>query len=297
MSIASSAVRRIAEETMAARPANVRRAGIDRWRFEEDWLVLEIVRGGDLPRGDAAWDLLGRNAGMPGLVKFAWDSRAAQSLLRAEIPLAGADAAADAAAARESILEALADLAAAREIARSRGARAGSHEPAPLPSLLDDAGWPFAERADGTFVVEMEGPVPSPRAGIASTPSGGVRAGFEAASIASPPAPCRAAVGALLLCAGGALRMARPFASQKEDRWSVGFEVVLGPALLRGSVLREAFSSLSIASRLWTREVRGLCDPLLAEQVVAIRGWSDPTRGSAATIPALSKGGEPNGIE
>lgn len=293
MPFASIQIRRVAEETMAAWPANVRRAGIDRWRIEEGWLVLETVRGNDLPRGDAAWDLLGRNAGMPGRLKFAWDSRMAQSLLRAEIPLEGADDD----GARASIQETLVDLAVARQMERAGGGPAGRSDGPQLRDLLGETGWPFTERANGTFVVELEGAVPSPRAGLGTTPSGGVRAGFEAAALSSPPAACRAAIGALLLCAGGALRMARPFALQQETRWSVGFEVVLGPALLRGSILREAFSTLSVASRFWTREVRGLCDPLLAEQVAAIRGWSDPIHGSAATIPALSKGGGTNGIE
>ncbi len=275
MPMATIQLRHQIAETMADLPAGLREAGQDRWRLDGDWLVFEIVCGDALPLGDAAWDLLGRNSGLPGLVKFAWDDAIARSVLRSELPLAGASAA----SLRESIAQALADLATARRIAATR--------PAPHPEarclrdLLEESGWPFTERANGAFAIELEGIVSSPRAILAPVPSGGARAAFEAVSIGAPPPPCRAAIGSMLLCAGGAIRMARPFAAERAERWSIGFEAAIDAPLLSAAALGEAFSTLSIASRFWLREVRGLCDPHLAERVLTLRGWLDPIAGSA----------------
>jgi hypothetical protein len=205
------------------------------------------------------------------LVPLPWRSR-----LRAEVPIADdANAAARIAETLRGLHDACALLiggvALAGEILPPRAASAADDAPrtsGTLLALLGEMAWPFQERADGVAAVEV-----AMRGGcrvLLEENAFGVRAAMELLRVDSLAPDSRLALAALLLSAGGTLRLARPYATEAEDKFVCGFEVRFAGETTAGE-LEHALEALAVACWACKQEVHSLLDNSVAESYLAIR--------------------------
>jgi hypothetical protein len=159
-----------------------------------------------------------------------------------------------------------------------------------LFSLLRETSWPFQERASGIAVVEL--PLRGSFCQALLEENGrGVRAAIELLSTDAIAPVSQLAVAALLLCAGGALKLVRPYASDAGEHFACGFEVRFagGPC---SSELEHALAALSVACRSCRDEVNSLLDKWVAESYLAIRNLP-PTLAGEEFYPWVNQKPQP----
>jgi hypothetical protein len=230
-------------------------------RQDEPWLVMTAPVAGSFELSA----LPARNAGLPGLVKFAL-SADGEPEIRAEIPL-------DEEAA-PLIREALRGFE--RAFALVRG---GECEPPPgeaspavsqddLKRLCAEAGWACTPRGDNSCAVELECPGAFLQASLA--PRGdGLRVSVQLASCDKSAADPVSALSILFLKTGAAVRMARPVFETNEGRVHARFEVTFS-AVPSPAQLAHALSALSVAAQLCAEEAGALQEPDLVREFLAM---------------------------
>jgi hypothetical protein len=239
-------------------------------RLDGDWLLLTSDASTGWTGDDAPWDVLQRNAQLPGLEKFAVD-RSGRLRLQAEIPLAGVS---DFAARIQETVEGF--RAALTQNANDEVA-AGSAQTsaANLKQLCTEAGWPFIEREATRLAIELETPRSFYQA-VAVPAGSGVRLHCDLAALEAPPEPVRAAVGELLLATCGVLRLARTAiifdGSSAIARLEVKFALPPSPP-----EISSALESLSVGCSICGEEIKTLQDPAIARRFLECRN-----RGAAA---------------
>jgi hypothetical protein len=156
--------------------------------------------------------------------------------------------------------------AAAPQQASSAGAPASSPR---LFSLLREMGRTFTERSAQVASLDLPGRGCCCRV-LVEEDSMALRASVDFLSISSPDGQCPLAVAVLLLSAGGALRLARPFAAHAGDEVACGFEVRFGGETTAGE-LEHGLGALAVAA--WTCKEEALCllDHAAAESYLALR--------------------------
>ena len=139
----------------------------------------------------------------------------------------------------------------------------------PLFALLRELGRTFTERSAQVASVELPVRGGSCRV-LLEEDSEGLRAEAEFLRIPSPDGQWPLAVAVLLLSAGGALRLARPFAAHAGDELACGFEVRFGGETTAGE-LEHGLEALAVAA--WTCKEEALCllDHAAAESYLALR--------------------------
>lgn len=136
-------------------------------------------------------------------------------------------------------------------------------------SLLRETGWTYRDRPEGAASVEIVTRGDSAKV-LIEPDANGLRAAMELACVASQPASCAQALALLLLSAGGALRLARPYAQRGGDECRYGFEVRLG-AGCSAQELERALDALAVAAWMCRQEVQCLLDNSMADTYLAIR--------------------------
>jgi len=220
---------------------------------------------------------LGWNAALAGAAKFALAPNPWRLRLRAEVPI---DEDANAAARIAETLRGLHDacallnnvVASAGEILPPRAAPAAddaAHTAHGLYALLRETGWSFQARAPGVAAVELAMRGESCQV-LLEESSAGLRAGVELLQVDSVAPASRLAVAALLLSASGSVRLARPYATEAEDKFVCGFEVRFAGDTTAGE-LEHALEALAVACWACKQEVHSLLDKWVAEQYQSIR--------------------------
>jgi len=262
----------------------------------EGWLRLTTrVRAGDPYGPESFWSLLRLNAELSPFVKLALGSRAAGLHLQADIPVDP-----------EIGFEGHVRHACIGLETGMRAVHVGVKKSVPIPSssgpspvetrLLDlcrEAGWGGRERSQGSVVVDLETGGEFYQATLTESPSAGLHAWVELARCGISRSS-RAALGVLLLTAGGLVRMARPAVDENLEPASTRFEVRLPPTS-GSSELDHGLSALSIACRLCGSEARALQDEALARQYLAVRGFSRTADQEQGHPSARNQGGPNHG--
>ena len=229
-------------------------------RLTDDWLLLEAVPGDGADR-EKPWELLRRNAELPGLAKFVLTPAASAVRLRAEIPLDG-----PVRTARRL------ERACAAFRGETRGALPAEQEVGivALADLCEEAGWPFFERGENRGAVTLEAGGGFHQAHLQLAGSGL----HARVVLAEPPdqlAGWRPALAVLLLTGAAITRLVRPVSGDGEDASEAGFEVRFEERPSAGE-LSWALAALSVACRLYAREAQALAEPEIAAAYLALRG-------------------------
>jgi hypothetical protein len=276
---AHEAAIRTAITAVAAELAPAANAG---WRFvlpngaghtvtaeaDDDWLRLEADCPTDAQGPESFWEMLSRNASLPGLAKAVLADDGGPRL-RAEIPL----------------LDDIDLTARVREACRGFeqmwAGEAGSapvvpspeeSEPVDLKALCSAAGWPYVERSNRKLAVELE--VAGGFSHALLRPVGrGVNVSWEIATLDSLSDECRQAVGGFLLAASGLVRMGRASVNTAGSSPVAQFVVIFGTPP-SPSEISNALESLSVGCSLCGEEIKMLQAPAIAERYLALRGWS-----------------------
>jgi len=265
-------------DALAQQAGRLEAAGNFLWRFQpraaascsvvatldENWLVLAVC---DLPawRADTVpWNLLQRNATLPGFAKFAL-APGGSLQLRAELPLLeDADLA-------EQIRATCAGFEAAcafYDFSEPASAPEPPVEKLHLKDLCTAAGWPFIERGPDKLLIELETPGQFWQAVLVRAGCG-VHLSCELGPVVSPAAESRDAIAQFLLSASGVLRLARAAVSVGAARLEVAF--VAPP---RAAEISSALESLSVGVQLCGEELKTLQDPAIARRFLELRGAS-----------------------
>jgi len=232
-------------------------------RLDDGWLLMD----GPLPPAAeprSPWELLLANDCFAGPAKFALAADG-EPRVRAELPVDGL------AHVAARVLAVCADLARAADFCarppeeRPTAAAESPEQPADAASVrevlgpvIEAAGWPFTERSGNRLMVALDVPDAVYQACVALHPGDTVRASVEFARFDSLSRLGRRALGTLLLCACGLVRLARAAAVVRDDgQATVGFELRLALPVAPAE-LHHALSSLVVAARLCGREVSGL---------------------------------------
>ena len=140
----------------------------------------------------------------------------------------------------------------------------------PLEQLLIEAGWPFTERSEGNYMVELDGYGDFRQALVKADPDGSRRASVELAEWEAPAPASKVALAVLLLTAAGVIRMVRPVVEDFGDRMTARFEICFSPDA-GSALLEQGLSSLSVACRFCGREADVLCNRRIAEKYLTVR--------------------------
>ena len=251
----------VAQEPLHGRWDLIQRGTMIAVTIEDGWLVMiaPLTCAGE-PR-----ELLGKNAALPGHVKFALSPEGGLQL-RAEIPL-DEDAGPLIRKARDGFDAALAALAGEKCVPiANETPRPVSQDD--LKRLCDDAGWIATPRGDDACVVELECPGAFHQATLVAN-GGGVRASVPLAKCDESAADSVAATGHFLLTAAGVVRMARPILEFSEGRVIPAFEVSFS-AMPAAAHLAHALSALSVACQLCGEEAKALHDTNVAGEFLAL---------------------------
>ena len=254
-------------------------------RLFDEWLLLDSPLSDRVARRDM-WNLLRMNATLEGLSKFVLMADNRSVHLRADVPLLDEhDLERDSDDELDGELTARLHSACAGLKAAFRsfqGETMNQHRVSTAPknskanggsgagelqSVCGDAGWPFIERSAGKFVVDLDARGGFYQATVEQRDAGAhVSVEIAQAAVAETS---RQALSALLLKAGGLVRMARPSLEEKEGDIAARFEVRFD-AMPTAFELTHAFSSLSVACTLCGREARSIEDEVIAREYLAI---------------------------
>jgi len=272
--------------------AKIRKNGCSAWRFtprdngglrvtaqvDRSFLLLDApidngqnCQSNTLP---TLWKLLRLNSITPGEVKFAIDGSLRSIRLRSEIPLVE-----DKEILSNRVLDTCAGFKKALEL-YSRGADHGKRSVAyreptgvDLPSLCVEAGWVSSSRS-GLEIVRLDVPDDFYEATLGEDEEWGLVASTPLATGSGWPVECRVALGVLLLSVSGHMRMVRASVKSTDQSGSaLHFEAVMG-ASPSGRELDYGLSALSVACRMFGKEVRALLDKNVARSYLETRGWS-----------------------
>jgi len=244
-------------------------------RMEEGWLVIDAhLRSYRALKADRLWDILTLNGTIRGGARMLLSSKGSVGA-RVEIPL-------DKGVPLEArVHEACLGIQDASAKLRKRDSKTEADSPmdadgpdGDLPSILQEAGWPFVERAAGTLAVNLDVPGSFHQAMVTKEPRGGVRLSVELVAKASLPPVRRRALALLLLITSASVRMARPVAKQDGAAAAIWFEVIFGSSPCPAEIAH-ALSALSVACRTCAREASALhLDDELARTYLSVRGRS-----------------------
>lgn len=240
-------------------------------RTEGHWLVIEAAA---LPGELQPWHLIELSTRTAGNAKFVL-SRCGTSLrLSVDIPLEDGDEPPPGRIeeARESIaLLARAQRGDAPAESVRRGARPDA---APdLTRLCEGAGWPFTARPSGALAVPLEAGPAHVMASVEALDEG-VRVAAELARPARLSLESQSALGLMLLRAGSAVCLARPWVRSEGDQVAAGWEVWLSQGM-GAAQLGHALSAASVACRFTAAEARALQDRDLAGAHLAMQRWPE----------------------
>jgi hypothetical protein len=234
-------------------------------RLGDDWLLLEAGSiPGDEPIGaDALWDVLSRNAALPGYAKLTLTPGNVVAL-RAEVPLDDVDLG-------RLLGQTLDAFRLVWNEAEPIAAEGTQLSDAVLKRCCDDSGWPAVQRTSGRTTVALE---TSPVIQAILSPVGpGLLVSAELYDFGNCSALSRQAAGAFLLEASGLIRMARAAVTNQESTAVVRFEVAFRDAPCAAE-LSAAFSSLSTACALVNSELAALQIEDVARDYLATRAWT-----------------------
>ena len=247
--------------------------------IEDGWLRLDAVLGDPPPPGKARagwlWEHAGWNATLQGArVLLTPEGRLAA---RAEIPTD------DGVDLPPRIEQALAGLREAADRWRGEGRdeppAAGADEPPAtaeaadeLRALCDAAGWPLETGASGRLWVGLNVGNGYYQAALRPGP-GPWTVAVELCSADTLAPVSRRAWGLFLLTASGLVRLVRATAGDRNGRVAARLAATWPGS--PGSVeLGHALAACSVACRLCGKEVNALCDPSVATDYLAVRGWA-----------------------
>lgn len=238
------------------------------------WLSLVVpLQEGTDPASD--WSLLRANGTLPGLCKFALDDGQRCRHLRVDLPL---DWEFEPIFLPRRLREACAGFQAVLD--RLHGSRESGElkdtgnpcdlEGTDLPHLLDEAGWPGAQRSASKFTVDLEVRGGFSQAVVEVQECRGVVAYSDIAKWESPGCEQREAAGILLLSASKFIRMARATVVESGNESAARFEVRL-EAPAASTELSHALSALSVAANLCRSEAQSFEDERIAKVYLAVR--------------------------
>jgi hypothetical protein len=230
--------------------------------LEDDWLVLESTGDLDLFSDASPWELLARNAALPGLAKFALGS-GARIVLRAELPLYED---ANLSARIRETCDGFESACLPYEFSEQDSDPKAPAARPDLKRLCAEAGWPFTERGPDKVLVELEAPPHFWQAAMLNT-ARGVHLSCDLAPCDSVSTECRDAIASFLLSASGVLRMAR--AAVKADTARLEVLFATPPS---SSEISSSLDGLSVGCSLCGEEVKTLQDPAIAQHYFALRG-------------------------
>ena len=164
--------------------------------------------------------------------------------------------------------------ATARPSGRPRSPAADDNLP-DLGAVLAAIGWRFVQRSATRYAVDLGVRGQLVQAIVEPMGAGQVRLRAVLATIRSPLAITRAAVGVLLLTTSAAMRLVRSGVDEDADDSAIYIETWFhadGPA----EELQHALSALAVASQMVAREARALADERVAREYLARRGWDVP---------------------
>jgi hypothetical protein len=225
---------------------------------------------------------LRRNAKLPGGAKFGLAGAARRVALTAELPL---DADLDLESRVAETCRALTQHEAWERISRALdpsaldAARAASSDDAgELHQLVEQSGWPFRERAPGHLVLRLEVGDGSQQASLARRADHGYRLWTNLDVPEDLPPRARLAVELVLLAACRLVRMVRAASTFEGGGSATVWEMVWSarPAPVE---LKHALAAMSVAYRITADEVQALGDEQLANDYLALRGWSSRVSG------------------
>ncbi len=243
--------------------------------FNGEWLRLMTAATLE-PAPDLPWRLLGLNGKLASGAKVTFDQRARSTSLCVDACLASEDSSAHRlGTACSSLLEAGASLASLGEdapipLGLPLDERLDDGVAAQCRSLLNDAQWPWTERADERIRVDLETRRGHAQVLIAQC-GDAVRLGMELVDATELSGTCRVALGAFLLAASGALRLVRAAAALNGERETAGLEVVL-TSPLSASDLDTALGGLASAYDQLGPEALALRHDRLASEYLAVSG-------------------------
>ena len=243
-------------------------------RLADDFLLLDAP-GERVESPKILQALLAAGDTLPGACKFVLLPAQCRVHLRAEIVC---DEATDfSARVRETLdgfraaCDALHDFGSCECAGAKRAIRpASSAQTAPdaMVQALEESGWKFSEREDGSVAVELETPGDFHQA-LLEPNGGGVRLTLDLSHAAGVTLAARQALSALLLIANGAVRLVRGFLEHRDGELVAGFRVGYDSAAGERE-LEHALSALSVAGRLCAREAKILHDEPTARLFLAV---------------------------
>jgi hypothetical protein len=257
-------------------------------RLDEGWLLVNVPTAARADDDEQdPWDLLKRNAQLPGLLKHTTHPRSSAVHLRAEVPwnereLEQADQILRIRSMCEGIQVASAALAGhvVQEKARPKPAAAAFHRHTELdlPALCVAAGWSeHHARENGSVTVNLDVGRGVFSATLARRSDGCVHAWADLAEAepAGLSVQQREAVGRFLLVVGGQIRMARPTVEVSDERVAARLEVVLTPPGPSAAEIAHALAALAVGCGIAGKEAMLLFeDQALAEEFLNARGRS-----------------------
>lgn len=244
----------------------------------EDWLRLQADTGIPAENGRIS-SALQRNGTLNGAAKFSLRLQNQSIGVCGEIPL---DNEADIMTNLNATLSGFGQAALLIHNSSGRdtdpASKAAFKDPIPdsapsLQQLLAETGWPFTERSEGNFMVELDTRAGFHQALIKTGQDGFRRTSVELAVWEAPAPASRDALAVMLLTAAGMIRMVRPILNDSGERVTAGFEICFSPGA-SPSVLDRGFSSLSIACRFCGREASALNNPKIAGEYLAVRHFN-----------------------
>jgi hypothetical protein len=248
-------------------------------RVDEDWLQIRADTGAAAENGRIR-SVLQWNGRLDGAAKYALNREGRSISICAELPLD------DEVSIVSDLDETLAGFGRAASLVKDASGRkphrkasprvesardgVSQESVSPLQQLLTEAGWPFAERSEGSCMVELDSRGDFYQALIETEADGSRRASVELADWESPAPASKDALAVLLLAAAGVIRMVRPVVDDFGDRMTARFEIRFTPGASPALVDR-GLSSLSVACRFCGREAAVLNNLRIAEKYIAVR--------------------------
>ncbi len=241
----------------------------------EDWLCIHADPCG-LVENLSPWEALIWNGRIDGAARFFYKLPGQMIGIRAEIPLVGEGGIVPGLVATLAGFEQAASLVQDPSSREANSESQSTHEESARESastfaqLLVETGWPFTERAGGSYMVELENKGDFYQALMETRPDGSHMTSVELVAQGTFESVSREALALLLLTASGAIRMARPVVEDFNDRIAARFEIRLSDGA-DAAFLNRAISSLSVACRFCVREAAVLNNLRVAGKYLAVR--------------------------
>jgi hypothetical protein len=245
----------------------------------EDWLLIHADACGPV-ENLAPWEALIWNGRIDGAARLFFKLPEQMIGVRAEIPLV------DEGGIVPDLVATLAGFEQAASLVQDPSSRETNAESQPnheesdqesgptTAQFLVETGWPFTERARGSYMVELENKGDFYQALVETRPDGSHMTSVELVARDTFECVSREALALLLLTASGVIRMVRPVVEDFNGRITARFEIQFS-AGADAAFLDRVLSSLSVACRLCGREAAVLNNLRVAGKYLAVRNFTN----------------------